>query len=116
MFVERGDKVLVISGDDKGKTGKVIRAVPTLNRIYIEGINLVWKHIRKSNKHPRGGRIRVEMPVSVSNIRVICQSCDKPTRVKYTYQQNPQITKQSRLKDKICVKCKGIINPTATTQ
>ncbi len=112
MNLKRDDVVLVTSGDDRGKTGKVIRTDPSANRVFVEGINQVWKHIRKSNKHPRGGRIKIEMPVSVANLKVVCQSCDKPTRVKMTYQENPQITKMSRLKVRSCAKCKGPISPT----
>ena len=111
MLVKKGDTIMITSGNDRGKKGKVMRAVPDDGKVIIEGLNLVWKHIRKSNKHPKGGRIRVEMPIAIAKVRIVCQSCDKPTRIKMAFLKNPQITKKSRNKVVTCKKCNEPIRP-----
>ncbi len=66
--IRKGDLVVVRTGDDAGKQGRVIRVIPEKQRVVIEGVNYVFKHLRKSPKHPNGGRIRKEAPVHVSNV------------------------------------------------
>lgn len=112
MVPRRNDTVVLISGVEKGKRGKIREVNPGENTVVVEGLNQAWKHMRKSNKHPRGGRIKIEMPMSASNVRVVCQSCDKPTKVRMTWLDNPQITKKSRTKVATCSKCKSPIRPT----
>ena len=81
LHVRRNDIVQVISGNDRGKTGKVLRVDRARNRILVEGVRFVTKHLRRSQQHPHGARIKKEAPVDASNVRLVCQSCDKPTRV-----------------------------------
>ena len=69
--VKKGDTVLVIAGDDKGKTGRVLQVDRKRGRAVVEGVNLVKKHIRKSEDHPQGGVIEVEAGIAVSNLKVI---------------------------------------------
>ncbi len=79
--IRTGDMVAIISGDDRGKRGRVLRLVTEKNRVVVEGVNLVYKHLRKSQQNPNGGRIRREAPVHLSNVMPIDPEDNKPTRV-----------------------------------
>ncbi len=79
--VKKGDTVIVIAGDDKGKTGEVIRVFPGRDKVLVQGVNRVWKHLRRSREHPQGGRIQKEMPVDISNVLPVDPKTDQPTRV-----------------------------------
>lgn len=79
--VKKGDTVIVIAGDDKGKTGEVIRVFPARDKVLVQGVNRVWKHLRRSREHPQGGRIQKEMPVDISNVLPVDPKTDQPTRV-----------------------------------
>jgi large subunit ribosomal protein L24 len=79
--IRKGDLVAVMSGEDKGKRGRVLRVLPEAGRIVIEGVNVVFKHLKKSQKNPQGGRIQREASVHASTVMLIDPSTDKPTRV-----------------------------------
>lgn len=81
MLIRVGDEVLVIRGVDKGTRGKVLKLDREENRVVVEGVNKVYKHVKRSAKNPQGGRLSKEMPVSVSNVMLICPSTGKRTRV-----------------------------------
>lgn len=98
LKVKKNDKVRVISGKDKGKTGKVLRIEPDKNKIYIERINIIKKHTRKKGQNQPGGIISKEGPIHLSNIRVICPNCGKLSRVGFEI-------KDSGEKVRICRKC-----------
>lgn len=83
MHVKKGDKVKVITGKDKGKSGKVLAAFPKKDRVLIEGINMVKKHTKPSNINPQGGILNVEAPIHVSNVMLIDPKTGEPTRVRY---------------------------------
>lgn len=85
MFFRTEDQVIVITGADKGKTGKVLKVDRKKNKVLIEGIAKVWKHVKKSQKNPQGGRLNKEMPISASNVMMICPQTGKPTRVGVRY-------------------------------
>jgi len=71
VFVKTGDNVKVMSGDDKGKTGLVKKAIPATNKVIIEGVNVVKKHSKPSNAQPQGGIVDVERPISATNVKVV---------------------------------------------
>ena len=79
--VKKGDKVVVIAGDDKGKIGEVLRVDVDKAKVVVQGIARVHKHIKPSRQHPRGGRIEKEMPISISNVLPVDPKTNKPTRV-----------------------------------
>lgn len=79
--VRCGDKVIVISGKDKGKKGKVITTLPRLGRIKVEGINMIKKHAKPTRKLPQGGIREMEGAFPAAKVMVICPACNKPTRV-----------------------------------
>ena len=81
--IKTGDTVMVIAGADKGKTGKVLRVLTNSDRVMIEGINRVWKHVRPSQRNPQGGRIQKDAPIHVSNVMPLDPSTNKGTRVKF---------------------------------
>ena len=75
------DLVEVVSGAHKGKRGKVLRVDRGAGRIVVQGVNMVYKHLRKSQKHPQGGRIQLEAAVHISNVMLVDPKSGKPTRV-----------------------------------
>ena len=79
MHVRRNDIIQVIAGDDAGKTGKILDVITKQNRVIVEGLNYIQKHVKRSEKNPQGGRVQKEAPISASNVLVICQnkSCKK---------------------------------------
>jgi large subunit ribosomal protein L24 len=83
MHVKKGDKVMVISGKDKGKTGVILAAYPKQSRVLVEGVNIVKKHAKPSQINPQGGIISQEAPVHVSNVMPIDPKSSTPTRVGY---------------------------------
>jgi large subunit ribosomal protein L24 len=103
-MVRRNDVVKVITGEEKGKTGKVLSIDTTTERVLVEGVNFIWKHLRRSQQHPHGARIQKEASLHISNVQIICQSCNKPTKA---------VTK--RLEDgtssRICKKCHQTVAP-----
>jgi large subunit ribosomal protein L24 len=81
MHIRTNDIVQVIAGEDRGVRGKVLRIMPKSSKLVVEGVNRVYKHMKRSQKNPQGGRLSKEMPVSVSNVMLIDAKTDKPTRV-----------------------------------
>lgn len=83
LHVKKGDTVEIITGDDKGKVGKVLRVLPDKNKVVIQGQNIVKKHVRPSRKNPQGGRVSIEMPVHISNVLPVDPKSKKASRVHY---------------------------------
>jgi large subunit ribosomal protein L24 len=80
MSIRRGDEVLVIAGKDKGKRGSVTRVFPETNRVSVDGVNLVKRHLRRQPGSLQAGIIDKPAPLSRANVMLICPSCDKPSR------------------------------------
>jgi large subunit ribosomal protein L24 len=78
-----GDQVIVITGADKGKVGKVLRVLTSKDRVVVEGINRVWKHVRPSQRNPQGGRIQKDAPIHLSNVMPLDPTTGKGTRVRF---------------------------------
>src|SRR5687768_11077808 len=85
MYIKKGDIVQVMTGDDKGKRGRVLNVMPSKNKLVVEGINRVYKHLKRSQKNPQGGRLSKEMPVDVSNVMLIDPQLNVPTRLGVRY-------------------------------
>ncbi len=98
MHVKTGDLVEVISGKDKGARGKVLRALPSEGRVVVEGVAMVKKAMRPTQANPQGGIVSQEAPISVSNVMLVCPSCDKPTRVGHAVNDEGK-------KVRVCKKC-----------
>ena len=88
MHIKKGDKVAVISGKDKGKEGTVVKVFPKENRVLVEGVNLVTKHLKPSQVNPNGGIEQMEAPIHASNVLPVDPKTGKPTRVGYGVDKN----------------------------
>jgi large subunit ribosomal protein L24 len=103
MHIRKDDQVEVIAGDDRGtpearRFAKVLRVIPACNKIVVEGVNRVYKHMRPSNKNPQGGRLSKEMPIDVSNVMLFCPKCNRGVRVGHRYSDDGQ-------KQRYCKRC-----------
>jgi large subunit ribosomal protein L24 len=81
MWIKANDTVRVISGEDRGTTAKVLRVNRKAGKLVVEGVNRVYKHVKRSQKNPQGGRLSKEMPVFASNVLLVCEACGAATRV-----------------------------------
>ena len=79
--IHRGDLVMVVSGADKGQQGRVLRIFTDERMVVVEGVNLVYRHVRRSQQNPQGGRVRRESPVHISNVMLMDPEKEVPTRV-----------------------------------
>ncbi|MBN2364445.1 50S ribosomal protein L24 [candidate division WOR-3 bacterium] len=96
LNVKKGDTVKMMTGNDRGKQGKILAVFPEKNTAIIEGINLVKKHTRAKSQTEPGGIITKEAPVNISNFMVVCQACHSPSKVK----RNPE-----KPGDRFCGRC-----------
>ena len=81
MHVKKGDKVKVLSGNERGKNGRILKVFPASQRAIVEGLNMIKRHTRPSQKNQQGGIIQREAPIHISNLRLICPGCGKATGV-----------------------------------
>jgi large subunit ribosomal protein L24 len=81
MHIRQDDIVQVIAGEDRGVRGKVLKVQPKNGKVVVEGVNRVYKHMKRSQKNPQGGRLSKEMAVDISNVMLVDPNSDKPTRV-----------------------------------
>lgn len=98
MNVKTGDKVVVLSGKDKGKEGLVIRALPAEGKVIVEGVAVVKKAVRPSAQNQQGGFVEKEAAIDVSNVMLVCPKCGKPTRVGHDVNDKGD-------KVRVCKKC-----------
>ena len=97
MNIKKDDKVIVLSGKDKGKQGKVLIADPKAGKVIVEGVNVATKHQKPQKQGQEGGIIKVETPIYVSKVMLVCPKCGKATRVAH------KITDGK--KARVCKKC-----------
>ena len=98
MKILKNDKVYVIAGKDRGKSGEVTRVLAKTGEIVVAGVNIAKKAVKPSKKNAQGGFAEVTRPLSVSNVALVCSACGKPTRVGY------EIAKDGK-KARVCKKC-----------
>ncbi len=101
--VKKNDSVMVIAGKDKGKSGKVLRVIPKKDRVIVEKINMVKRHMKPSQQARQGGILEKEAPIHISNLMLICSKCTDPTRVGY------KVLDDNR-KVRYCKKCDEVID------
>ena len=97
MNVRKGDEVRVLAGKDVGKTGTITRVLRDVDRVIVDGINLVKKHQKPTKATMQGGIIDKEMPIHVSNVGVVCGKCKKTTRIGHRFDGDTKI--------RVCRKC-----------
>ena len=103
VHVKTGDKVMVIAGKDAGKSGKVIKVIPSKQRVVVEGVNIVKRHTKPNQKQTQGGIMEVPAPIHSSNVMPICGKCDKPVRVGHKFLEGGK-------KARYCKKCGEILD------
>src|SRR4051812_35029111 len=103
MFVKQNDTVMVISGKNKGKSGKVREVKRDENRVVIEGVNFVKRHTKPRPPARQGGIVEMEAPINASNVMVVCPECG-PARIGYRFREGED-AKLSRRKVRYCKKC-----------
>ena len=81
MKIRKNDNVMVITGNDRGKTGKVLKVFPSISKVIVEGINIRKRHTKPSQKNPQGGILEKEAPIHVSNVMLIDPKTNEPTRL-----------------------------------
>ncbi|MDD5136627.1 MAG: 50S ribosomal protein L24 [Candidatus Omnitrophica bacterium] len=100
--IKKNDIVYVLSGKDKGKTGKVFQVNAKAGKAFVEGINYVKKHMRKSKENQQGGIVQKESPIQLSNITLMCKTCSKPASVGINVLADGT-------KSRFCKRCKEVI-------
>jgi len=103
MRIRKDDTVLVIAGKEKGKTGKVRFAYPKEERVMVEGINFIKRHIRARGRVRQAGIIQLEAPIPVSNVMLLCSRCNRPTRVSFRLLEDGR-------KVRVCNRCSEVID------
>lgn len=106
MHIKTDDTVEVICGDDSGTRGRVLRVDYKSGRIVVEGVNRVFKHVRRSQRNPQGGRLSKEAPIQLSNVLLVCGSCNAATRTGARYSADGG-------KERYCKKCGAGIGQVA---
>ena len=101
MKVKKGDSVLIIARKDKGRTAKILKALPQELKILVEGINLKKKHVRPKREGEKGQVVDIPAAMDVSNVKIICPKCGKAGRIGYEIKDGN--------KNRVCKKCKAVI-------
>ena len=102
--IRKNDNVVVTTGKDRGKRGRVVRVVPDKNRVIVEGVNLIKRHTKANpQRNVKGGLVEREAPLHASNVQLVCPECGKPTRI------GRRILGDGR-KVRVCRKCEGVVD------
>ena len=106
MQIKVDDTVQIMTGDDRGVRGKVLNVNRDTGKIIVEGVNLVYKHVQRSQRNPQGGRLSREMPIQASNALLVCEKCSRATRLGLRYNKDGS-------KERFCKKCGGALGIVA---
>jgi large subunit ribosomal protein L24 len=98
MHVRKDDIVQVMAGDDRGTTGRVLHVFPSRNKVVVEGVNRVYKHLKPNRQNPQGGRLSKEMPISAANVLLYCTTCRRGVKTGKRYAADGH-------KERFCKKC-----------
>ena len=103
LGIRKGDKVKILAGRDKGKSGKVVHVYPKKGCALVEGVNMVKKHVRRSQQHPQGAVVSQELPIQLSNLTLLDPVSNKPTRIK-------TLVAKDGSKQRVAAKSKAVIS------
>lgn len=103
LHVKTGDKVLILAGKDKGKSGKVVSASPVDNTVVVEGVNIITKHNKPRSQQDKGGIQKVAGKIDSSNVQIICSACGKATRI-------ANVVDAKGVKQRTCKKCGAVLD------
>jgi large subunit ribosomal protein L24 len=93
LHIKKGDNVYILAGNDKGKKGKVLEVYPKKDRALVEGVNLIKKHTKPNAQHTKGGIIKMEAPIHLSNLMLVDPSTGEPTRVGRRLDDNDKLVR-----------------------
>ncbi|MBN2586909.1 MAG: 50S ribosomal protein L24 [Candidatus Fermentibacteraceae bacterium] len=96
MHIRKGDKVLVITGEDRGKQGKVLKVFGKENRAIVEGLNMIKRHTKPSSRNQQGGIIEKEAPIHVSNLKVVCPGCGEAAGISHKRDEEGRIQRHCK--------------------
>ena len=105
MRIKKGDKVKILVGKDRGKTGKIIQVFPEKGRVVVEGRNIMIKNVRPRKQGEKGQKVEFPAAVSVSNVELVCPKCNRQARVGY----KTLAVEKKKKKVRMCRKCKELI-------
>lgn len=117
MKIKKGDNIIVITGKDRGKKGKVTSVMPEAGKVIVEGVNVVIRNVRPRRQGEKGQRVEVTAPLSVSNVKLVCPKCGQPTRVGFKLvktlaraRDDSSARSEPRriIKKRMCKRCKQI--------
>ncbi len=100
--IRKGDFVVILAGDDRGKRGKVLKVQPRLSTLVVEGINVAKKTTKPSQKMPQGGTVEIEQPLALSKVILSCPNCKKPARTSNEETANGRV--------RVCKRCKEVVD------
>lgn len=103
LRIKKGDTAIIITGKNKGKSGRVLSVLPSKERVIVEGLNIIKKHMKPNKQYTQGGIIEKEAPIHISNIMLMCPKCNKPARIGSTAFDDGR-------KLRTCKKCKEVID------
>ena len=106
MKIKKGDKVKILTGKDKGKTGKVMQVFPDGKRASVEGLNLLIKHMRPRREGEQGQRIEFPAAINLSNLMIICPKCNKASKTSHKITKGEKGNKKYR----VCKKCEQVVD------
>lgn len=107
--IKVNDKVQVMSGKDKGKTGKVLQILPDMKKVVVEGINVMYKHLKAKQRGEKGQRVQFNGPVITSNLMLVCPKCNKPSRLGIRITEGIEDVNK-KTKARFCKKCNEVID------
>ncbi len=107
MNIKKNDKVKILAGKDRGKSGNILQVMPGAGRVSVEGLNLLIKHLRPTKRGEKGQRIEFPAFINASNVAVVCPKCGKTTRVAYKITKMEDGTSK---KYRVCKKCQESID------
>ncbi|MFA6348300.1 MAG: 50S ribosomal protein L24 [Candidatus Paceibacterota bacterium] len=99
MKIKKNDQVLIIAGDDKGKKGKVLKAMPSIGRVVVEGANLAKKHIKPKRNGEKGQVVKIPKPLDISKVQFLCPKCGQAAKIGHDV--------SGEVKSRVCKKCKA---------
>ncbi len=103
MKIRSGDRVKVIAGKERKKTGKVLKTIPKEGRVIVEGLHMIKRAVKPNQKNPQGGFIQKEGSIDISNVMLVCPGCDSPARIGYR-------TGADKERIRVCRKCEADID------
>ncbi|MFQ5901766.1 MAG: 50S ribosomal protein L24 [Thermodesulfobacteriota bacterium] len=101
--IRHGDQVMVMKGKESGKTGKILKVITAKGMVVIEKLNMVKRHTRPSDQYKQGGIIEKELPISIANVKILCEKCSNPVRTGWKFLQDGR-------KVRYCKKCNEVID------